>query len=64
MGTINKDLVNLLGGLKGCVERKLEKMGKIIYSYGKERIGGKVKKPRAQKDTSVQLKSRIQQTDL
>ncbi|KAF0045976.1 hypothetical protein F2P81_002505 [Scophthalmus maximus] len=35
-GTIDTDLFHLLEGLKGGVERKLEKMGDVIYNYGTE----------------------------
>lgn len=59
--TINTDLVRLLQGLKGCVERKLEEVGDTIYSYGAERFGLKVKKQRTQKEPSVQSKSRRHQ---
>ena len=34
---VNSDLFSSLGQLKGTAESKLEKMGDIIYSYGKER---------------------------
>ena len=36
---INSDLVRVLGKLKGSAESKLEKMGDLIYDYGKERFG-------------------------
>ncbi|KAK0148023.1 hypothetical protein N1851_012272 [Merluccius polli] len=60
-GTIDIDLVHLLGGLKGGVERKLEKIGDIIYSYGTERFGVKHKDLSTQKEPSARLKSRRQQ---
>lgn len=36
---INTDLMNILGRIKGTVERRLKKMGDLIYSYGEERFG-------------------------
>ncbi|KAK0148173.1 hypothetical protein N1851_012107 [Merluccius polli] len=51
----------LRGGLKGGVERKLEKIGDIIYSYGTERFGVKCKNLSTQKEPSAHLKSRRQQ---
>lgn len=59
--TTNTDLVHLLEGLKGCVERKLDKIGETIYSYGAERFGVKSKNQRTQKEPSAHLKSRRQQ---
>lgn len=47
---IDTDLSHLLQGLKGGLERKLEKIGKIIYSYGAERFGVKSKNTSIQKD--------------
>ncbi len=49
------------GGLRGGVERKLEKIGEIIYSYGTERFGLKRKDHSTQKELSAHLKSRRQQ---
>lgn len=60
-GTVDSDLVHLLGGLKGGVERKLDKMGEIIYSYGAERFGVKSKNLSTQKKPSGCIKSRRQQ---
>ncbi len=60
-GTIDTDLVHLLEGLRGGVERKLEKIGEIIYSYGTERFGVKRKDHSTQKKLSAHLKSRRQQ---
>ncbi len=59
--TINSDLVLLLEGQKGHVERKLDNIGAIIYSYGVERFGVKGKTQRMQKGPSTQPKSRRQQ---
>ena len=59
--TTDTDLVHLLEGLKGCVDRKLDKIGEIIYSYGAERFGVKSKNPRTQKEPATHLKSRRQQ---
>ncbi|KAL1263729.1 hypothetical protein QQF64_006468 [Cirrhinus molitorella] len=59
--TTDTDLVHLLEGLKGCVERKLDKIGEIIYSYGVERFGVKSTNLWTQKDPSVNLQSRRQQ---
>lgn len=36
---IDADLIKVLNGIKGSVEKKLEKMGDLIYSYGAERFG-------------------------
>ncbi len=60
-GAIDVDLVHLLEGLKGGVERKLEKIGEIIYSYGTESFGVKRKDHSTQKEPSAHLKSRRQQ---
>lgn len=37
--TVNNDLTLSLEQLRGTVEKKLEKMGNIIYEYGAERFG-------------------------
>lgn len=55
--TINADLTNILGRLRGTVDKKLEKMGDLIYSYGAERFG--LKQPR-KKETPTPPKSRRQ----
>ncbi len=60
-GTIDTDLVHLLEGLRGGVERKLEKIGEIIYSYGRERLEVQCKDHSTQKELSAHLKSRRQQ---
>ncbi len=60
-GAIDTDLVHLLEGLKGGVERKLEKIGEIIYSYGSESFGVKCKDHSTQKEPSAHLNSRRQQ---
>ena len=39
--TINADLLKMLDGIKGTVEKKLEKMGDLIYFYRAERFGTK-----------------------
>ncbi|XDV53670.1 hypothetical protein PO909_022108 [Leuciscus waleckii] len=61
--TTDTDLVHLLEGLKGCVERKLDKIEEIINSYGEVRFGVKSTTPNlgTQKNPSVKLKSRRQQ---
>ena len=59
--TTDTDLVHLLEGLKGCVEKKLDKIGEIIYSYGAERFGVKQVNLRSQKEPSPHRKSRRQQ---
>ena len=48
--TIDADLFHLLEGLKGCVNRKLDRIGEIIYSYGAERFGVKSGNHRTQKE--------------
>ena len=58
--TLDTDLVRLLEGLKGDVERIMEKMGEIIYSYGAERFRVRSQNPRTTKE-SAQCKSRRQQ---
>lgn len=35
--TINTDLSLILNNIKGSAEKKLEKMGDLIYSYGERR---------------------------
>ena len=55
---VNSDLVSILGRPKGTAESKLEKMGDIIYSYGKERFGIVEKRTKRQHDV---VKSRRQQ---
>ncbi|KAI3368020.1 hypothetical protein L3Q82_026848, partial [Scortum barcoo] len=37
--SVNSDLCGFLDQLKGPADRKLDKMGELIYSYGDERIG-------------------------
>ena len=37
--SIDDDLVAILGGLRGSVERKLDQMGGLIYDYGADRFG-------------------------
>ncbi|KAE8301041.1 hypothetical protein D5F01_LYC01192 [Larimichthys crocea] len=37
--SVNSDLIQSLEQLRGTVEKKLEKMGNIIYQYGAERFG-------------------------
>ncbi len=39
--TINTDLSLILSNIKGSAEKKLEKMGDLIYSYGEEKCGMK-----------------------
>ncbi|KAJ8352263.1 hypothetical protein SKAU_G00237390 [Synaphobranchus kaupii] len=53
---INEDVNLILGGIKGSVEKKLEKMGDLVYSYGKERFG--VKEQVSKKDRPPPPKSR------
>ncbi|KAK0145224.1 hypothetical protein N1851_015879 [Merluccius polli] len=66
---VKSDLVSILGQLKGTAESKLEKMGDIIYSYGKERFGiiekrakrqQEVVKSRRQKEIDKLIKERRQ----
>ena len=57
--TINRDLTQILEQLTGTAERKLERMGDVIYNYGEERFG--VKKGRGGKKLPVPAKSRRQQ---
>lgn len=58
--TTDTDLVHRLEGLKGCVVKKLDKIGEIIYSYGAERFGVKRENLQTQKEPSAYLKSRRQ----
>lgn len=37
--TIDTDLIIILSQIKGSAERKLKKMGDLIYSNGKEKFG-------------------------
>ncbi|KAJ8362449.1 hypothetical protein AAFF_G00374010 [Aldrovandia affinis] len=39
--TVDADLIKILDGVKGTVEKKLEKIGDLIYVYGAERFGTK-----------------------
>ncbi|KAK7912981.1 hypothetical protein WMY93_013192 [Mugilogobius chulae] len=57
---IDKDLSSLLQNLKGDVERRLEKMGEIVYTYGKERFGVRNKKPKSNEGQCPCRKSRRQ----
>ena len=66
---VNSDLVSILGQLKRTAESKLEKMGDIIYSYGKERFGifekrtkhqHEVVKPRRQQEIDRLIQERKQ----
>lgn len=41
MGNHNTDLSLILSNVKGSAEKKLEKMGDLIYSYGEEKCGVK-----------------------
>ncbi len=54
--TINTDLSLILGNIKGSAEKKLEKMGDLIYSYGEEKCG--VKEQVRKKDMLPAPKSR------
>ena len=36
--TVDADLIKILDGIKGTVEKKLEKMGDLNYFYGAERF--------------------------
>ena len=56
--TINRDLTSVLQRMSGTVERKLDKMGDIIYSYGAERYGVRSKQGRL---PALESKSRRQQ---
>ena len=56
--TINRDLTSVLQSISGTVERKLDKMGDIIYSYGAERYGVRSKQA---KQPALENKSRRQQ---
>ena len=53
---IDTDLSNILGGLKGASEKKLEKMSDLIYSYGEERFG--IREPGKKKTTSPPMSRR------
>lgn len=55
--TINADLTNILGRLRGTVDKKLEKMGDLIYSFGAERFGLKLTR---KKETLTPPRSRRQ----
>ncbi|KAJ8409025.1 hypothetical protein AAFF_G00240460 [Aldrovandia affinis] len=39
--TVDADLIKILDGVKGTVDKKLEKIGDLIYVYGAERFGTK-----------------------
>jgi len=56
---INNDLTEILEQQVGTVEKKLERMGDIIYHYGEERFGVKTK--RIDKAIPAPVKSRRQQ---
>ncbi len=56
--TIDTDISNLLGQLRGTVVKKLEWMGDLIYNYGAERFGTAEKRKKA---SSTPAKSRRQQ---
>lgn len=57
--TINTDLTLSLEQLRGTVEKKLERMGDIIYQYGAERFG--VQERKGRKDVPAAPVSRRQQ---
>ena len=57
--SINNDLIKILEQQVGTAEKKLEKMGDIIYHYGEERFG--VNERRSGKAPSAPAKSRRQQ---
>lgn len=54
--TINTDLSLILSNIKGSAEKKLDKMGDLIYSYGEEKWG--VKEQVRKKDMLPAPKSR------
>ncbi len=56
---VNNDLTKILERQVGTAEKKLERMGDIIYHYGEERFG--VNTRRSGKATSAPAKSRRQQ---
>lgn len=58
-GTVNTDLTLVLNKLQGAVEKKLERMGDIIYEYGAERFG--VQETKAVKNVLTPPVSRRQQ---
>lgn len=41
--TINTDMSLILSGIKGSIEKQLEKRGNLVYPYGKEKFGVKEK---------------------
>lgn len=53
--TINADLTNILGRLSGTVDKKLEKRGDLIYSYGAERFGLKQPRKKIKKNDPTQV---------
>lgn len=57
--TIDADLKNILSGLRGTVEKKLEKMSDLIYFYRVERFGSK--EPR--KTTTPPKSRRLQEIE-
>ena len=57
--TVNNDLTKILEQQVGTAEKKLERMGHIIYHYGEERFG--VNKRRSGKTPPAPAKSRRQQ---
>lgn len=56
---INMNLIVSLEQIKGTIEKKLERMGDVLYQYGMEWFGVQVKKGRTQ--APVVLTSRRQQ---
>lgn len=57
--TVNTDLTKILQQQVGTAEKKLERLGNIIYYYGEKRFGVNIR--RSNKVTSVPAKSRRQQ---
>lgn len=59
--TVNSDLRGALERLKGTVERKVEKMGGLIYKYGEGRFG--VCKSRIKSSLEVGMSMRQRKID-
>lgn len=57
---IDADQIKILDGTRGTAEKKLEKMGDMIYSYGAERFGTK-KTGKKDRTPTTPPKSRRQQ---
>lgn len=55
--TVNNDLIKILEQQVGTAEKKLERIGDIIYHYGEERFGVNIRRS----DKAIPTKSRRQE---